>query len=94
MSYKELIRESNPNLVFLSETKLKSTSVDKIKTKLNFFESYCVCGCDGQSRGSVLFWRMGVDLEVVFSKGNVIVALIYSDLVRSPWPLFCIYGPP
>ena len=37
---------------------------------------------------------MGVDLEVVFSDDNVIAALIYSDPVRSPWLLFCIYGPP
>ena len=31
---------------------------------------------------------------MVFSDDNVIAALIYSDPVRSPWLLFCIYGPP
>ena len=90
---RELIRESYPDLVFLSETKLKSTSIDKIKSKLNFFDSYCVDAM-GKAGGLALFWRMGVDLEVVFFDGNVIAALIYSDLVRSPWLLFCIYGPP
>ena len=39
---KELIRESCLDLVFVSETKLKSASIDKIKSKLNFFDSYCV----------------------------------------------------
>ena len=48
----------------------------------------------GKAGGLALFWRMGVDLEVVFFDGNVIAALIYSDPVRSPWLLFCIYGPP
>ena len=39
---KELIRVSCPDIVFLSETKLKSASIDKIKSKLNFFYSYHV----------------------------------------------------
>ena len=90
---KELIRESCSDLVFLSETKLKSAGIDKIKSKLNFFDSYCVDAI-GKARGLALFWRMGVDLEVVFSDDNAIVALIYLDPVRSPWLLFCIYGPP
>ena len=90
---KELICESCPDLVFLSETKLKSAGIDKIKSKLNFFDSYYV-DVIGKAGGLALFWRMGVDLEVVFSDDNVIVALIYSDPVRSPWLLFCIYGPP
>ena len=90
---KELICESCPDLVFLSETKLKSAGIDKIKSKLNFFDSYCVDAI-GKARGLALFWRMGVDLEVVFSDDNAIVALIYLDPVRSPWLLFCIYGPP
>ena len=90
---KELIRVSCPDLVFLSETKLKSAGIDKIKAKLNFFDSYYV-DVIGKAGGLALFWRMGVDLEVVFSDDNVIVALIYSDPVRSPWLLFFIYGPP
>ena len=48
----------------------------------------------GKARCLALFWRMGVDLEVVFFDGNVIVALIYSNLVRSPGLLFRIYGLP
>ena len=80
---KELIRESCPVLVFLSETKLKSAGIDKIKSKLNFFDSYCVDAI-GKAGGLVLFWRMDVDLKVVLSDDNAIVALIYSDPVRSP----------
>ncbi|XP_050259924.1 uncharacterized protein LOC126704995 [Quercus robur] len=37
---------------------------------------------------------MGVDLEIVYSDSNVIASLIYSDPERSPWMLFCVYGPP
>ena len=36
---------------------------------------------------------MGVDLEVVFSDKNMIVALVYSDPLEALWLLFAIYGP-
>nr|POE46674.1 putative mitochondrial protein [Quercus suber] len=36
---------------------------------------------------------MGVDIEVVFSDKNMIVALVYSDPPEAPWLLFAIYGP-
>ena len=51
---KELIRESCPDLVFLSETKLKSAGIDKIKSKLNFFDSYYVDAI-GKAGGLALF---------------------------------------
>nr|POF20282.1 hypothetical protein CFP56_48188 [Quercus suber] len=34
---------------------------------------------DGKSGGLALFWRMGVDLEVVFPDKIMIVALVYLD---------------
>ena len=41
-----------------------------------------------------MFWRMGVDLEIVYSDRNIIASLIYSDPEKSPRMLFCVYGPP
>ena len=49
---------------------------------------------NGRAGGLALFWRMAVDLEIVYSDSNVIASLIYSDPERSPWMLFCVYGPP
>ena len=48
---------------------------------------------NGRAGGLALFWRLGLELEVVYSDRNVITTLIYSNLERSPWMLFC-YGPP
>ena len=47
----------------------------------------------GRSGGLALFWRLGVDLEVVYSDLNLIVALVYSNPPNSPWLLFVVYGP-
>ena len=89
---KELIRESNPDIIFLSETKIKSTRINKICDRLKFVDSWCV-DADGLSGGLALFWRLGVELEVVFSNKNMIVASDYSDPPEAPWLLFAIYGP-
>ena len=75
---KELIRESNLDLVFLFETKIKSKRINMICDKLMFVDSWCV-DANGLSGGLMLFWRSGVDLEVDFSNKNMIVALVFSD---------------
>ena len=89
---KELIRESNLDRVFLSETKIKSKRINKICDRLKFVDSWCV-DANGLSGDLALFWRSGVDVEVVFSNKNMIVALVYSNPPEAPWLLFAIYGP-
>ena len=89
---KELIHESDPDIVFLSETKIKSMRINKICDRLKFVDSWCV-DADGLLGGLALFWRLGVELEVVFSNKNMIMALVYSDPPEAPWLLFAIYDP-
>ena len=79
--------------MFLSETKIHAPRINRIKTRLNFFDCFYV-EANGQAGGLALFWRMAVDLEIVYSDSNVIASLIYYDPERSPWMLFCVYGPP
>ena len=92
---KELIHGASPNIIFLSETKIKTPKVRNICDRLKFVDSWCIDSV-GISSGFALFWRMGVDLEVVFSDKNMIVALVYSDPLEAPWLLFasmvCISG--
>jgi len=88
----ELIRESNPEVVFLSETKSKTPRIGKINSKLKFVDFHCV-ETSGHFGGLALFWRLGIDLEVVYSDINLIAALIYSDPPNTPWLLFVVYGP-
>ncbi|KAK9990203.1 hypothetical protein SO802_025188 [Lithocarpus litseifolius] len=89
---REMICESNPEVVFLSKTKSKTPRIGKINSKLKFVDFHCV-EPSGRSGGLALFWRLSVDLEVVYSDINLIAALINSDLPNSPWLLFAVYGP-
>ena len=66
--------------------------ISKICDRLKFVDSWCV-DADSLSGGLALFWRSGLELEVVFSNKNMIVALVYSDPPEAPWLLFAIYGP-
>ena len=66
--------------------------INKICDKLKFVDSWYV-DADGLLGGLALFWRLGVELEVVFSNKNMIMALVYSDPPEAPWLLFAIYGP-
>ena len=89
---RELICESTPKIVFLSETKSKSPRINKIKSRLKFANYYCV-ELVGRAGGLALFLSLGVELEVVYSNKNMITAFVYSDPPNSPWLLFAIYGP-
>ena len=89
---RELIRESTPEVVFLSETKSKTPRIGMINYKLKYVDFHCVEPSE-HSGGLALFWRLGVDLEVVYSDLNLIAALVYSDPPNSPWLLFAVYGP-
>ena len=50
-----------------------------------------MCGIVG---GLALFWKLGVDLEVVYSDNHVIAALVYSYHPEYVWLLIAVYGPP
>jgi hypothetical protein len=54
------------------------------------------CFCEdsiGKAGGLALFWKLGVDLEVVFSNKYAIVTLIYSDPPDCVWLLIVVHGP-
>ena len=74
------------------ETKSKTPRIGKINSKLKYVDFHCV-EPSRRSGGFALFWRLGVDLEVVYSDLNLIAALVYSDPPNSPWLLFAVYGP-
>ena len=78
---------------FVAETKSKSPRIEKLKNSLGFAHCYCF-GSAGRTGGLALFWKMGVDLEVIFANKNVVVSLVYSDLSNSVWMLISVHGPP
>ena len=68
-------------MLFLSKTKINSPKVDRLKRSLGFANSFSP-DCVGKAGGLALFWKLGVDLEVIFANRFVMAALVYSDLLK------------
>ena len=90
---KALVRDEGPDIIFLSETKVSSPRIDRIKHNLGFANFYCV---DSEDRAGdlALFWKLGVEMEVVFTNKNMMAYLVYSDPSNTPWLLIAVHGPP
>uniref|UniRef100_A0A2N9J510 Reverse transcriptase zinc-binding domain-containing protein n=1 Tax=Fagus sylvatica TaxID=28930 RepID=A0A2N9J510_FAGSY len=71
---KALARSESPDVLFLSKTKINSPKVDRLKRSLGFADSFCL-DCVGRAGGLALFWKLGVDLEVIFANRFVMAAL-------------------
>ena len=90
---KALIREESPDIVFIAESKSKSRRIERIRSSIGFVDKFCVEPV-GKSGGLAIFWKAGMDLEIVYSDKNVIASLVYSNPPSSPWLFLLIYGPP
>jgi exonuclease III len=90
---KAFARSEGPDVLFLAETKINALKVNQLRLAMGFSDSFCV-DYSGKAGGLALFWKYGVELEVVFSNQNCIAALVYSDPPESPWLLIGVYGPP
>ena len=90
---KALVRTEGPKVLFLSETKINSPKVNRLKISIGFAKFLCVDNV-GKAGGLALFWKHGVDLEVVFANQYVVAALIYSNPPENPWLLIATHGPP
>ena len=92
-SLKALARKEGPEVFFIAEIKAKSLKIDKLKNSMGFSDYFCVESV-GKSGGLALFWKDGVELEVIFSNKYSIVALVFLDPSGSPWLLMAVHGSP
>ena len=90
---KALSRESCSDIIFVAKSKSSRSKMEGIKLKLGFENLYCV-EVNGRVGGLTLFWKKGMELEVVSSDKYSIVALVYSDPPNSVWLLIEVHGPP
>jgi len=92
-----LVREEDPDILFLSETKRKATEMEKIRRGLGLMNRLFVdCGGEGKSRkgGIALFWKDRLDLNLKSWSSNHI-EMEGVDCERTPkWRITGIYGFP
>ena len=91
-SLKALSHSEGLDVFFVAETKVKSPKIDRLKLSMGYANCFCVNSV-GKAGSLALFWKLGVELEVIFSNNNVITSLIYSDPPDTPWLLISVHGP-
>ena len=72
------IKDTCPDVVFLSETKIPFSRISKMIRSMGFYNSEFV-DPRGRKGGLVVGWKCGVDIEVIFKSknmGNCLVFLI------------------
>ncbi|CAL1392116.1 unnamed protein product [Linum trigynum] len=87
------IRFQKPQIVFLSETKLKKSGWEKTMRELGFKYGNGV-PVEGKSGGLCLFWQEGVNLEIKGTTKFFMDAVIKDDRGRDKWRFTGIYGWP
>jgi exonuclease III len=87
------VKENNPNILFLMETKCKQSRLEYLRVKLGYGGLFVVDSV-GRSGGLALFWRDDVQLEIQnFSRRHInsIITQVDGDRV---WKLTSFYGHP
>lgn len=88
----DLIGEYKPDFLFLMETILVKSTIDKLAVSLGFASNFSVDRV-GRSGGLAVFWRGNVDCSIQsFSRNHIEV--IFNERNIAVWRLSCFYGYP
>ncbi|KAL0462101.1 UNVERIFIED_CONTAM: LINE-1 retrotransposable element O protein [Sesamum latifolium] len=89
---RDLLRDNNPLLVFLAETKCSPSQVENIKRKLNLFG--CCVESKGRSGGLALLWHKSIEVQLQsFSSYHIDVSVQFCEM-DDWWRFFGFYGEP
>nr|GMC85790.1 uncharacterized protein LOC109184723 [Ipomoea batatas] len=89
----DIVHTKRPVLLFLMETKLCSSKMEIIRTKVGFDNMFTV-DCSGRSGGLALLWKKELNLTIVNHSRNFIDATINSVSSSSLWRYTGFYGCP
>ena len=71
----ELMQRSKPNIVFLSETKMKKYQMEKVKFKIGLMNGLIVPSI-GRSGGLTMLWSRDIIIEVQSYSRNFVNAVV------------------
>nr|CCA66036.1 hypothetical protein [Beta vulgaris subsp. vulgaris] len=93
---RRLLASENPQIVFLSETKLKSYEMESVKKKLKW-EHMVAVDCEGECRkrrgGLAMLWRSEIKVQVMSMSSNHI-DIVVGEEAQGEWRFTGIYGYP
>lgn len=88
-----LVKERAPLVIFLSETKINKSKVEKVRYKLGMEQSFVVDSL-GKSGGLAMLWKSEVNAQLHTYSHNHISLTITPEFGGHPWRLSGFYGNP
>ena len=89
----KVINQQEPILVFLMETKINEEKAVSVRDKCNFSHSWVVPSA-GRSGGLALFWKDGIEVEILDADHSHIDTLVKGGVSMNWWHLTGFYGAP
>nr|POF10544.1 hypothetical protein CFP56_45935 [Quercus suber] len=89
----EVVKQKNPVVIFLVETKASIDRMKGFQNKLGFTQAIIVPS-DGRSGGLALLWREGTDIRFKIYSHSYIDAVVDGEGSESPWRVTGFYGHP
>ncbi|GJN34549.1 hypothetical protein PR202_gb23221 [Eleusine coracana subsp. coracana] len=90
---KKLIYSTNAHIIFILEVKTNKFSPNDLINHFSVHDSYIV-PAEGISRGLWLLWKDGVEVTIVSSSANYILANVKFNQLNTIFRLVCMYGDP
>lgn len=88
---KALVREHNPDVVFICETKASKSRMEFVKAKL-CFDKFCCVEPAGLAGGLTIFWQKYIDLRITYKDKHMIGAIIF-NISETPWLVSVCHAP-
>lgn len=86
----DLVRDRNPDVLFLIETISVASKVEELRIKLGFSQCFSVDRV-GRSGGLAVFWKSVVECNISrYSQNHV--DLVFNENNVQKWRLTCFYG--
>lgn len=91
---KDLCKKHKPSLVFLMETRMKPNKLERLR-RSSFGDGYAeYVDPVGSAGGLALWWRKGIQLDILFTSRNCINVRVVKG-VENSWGLISfVYGAP
>ncbi|XP_042965942.1 uncharacterized protein LOC122299620 [Carya illinoinensis] len=91
---RDLVRKEDPDILFIQETRLRVSEMDRCKRSLGL-ENCLAVSCEGRRGGLALFWKLEVDLTILqYSKNHIHAIIAEEEQESRRWFLTGIYGFP
>lgn len=87
------VKEKDPVLVFLSETKAGVGRIEGIQNKINFMQGIVVPS-DGRRSGLALLWKEGMAVTSKSCSHSDIDVIVREESATTPWRATGFYGHP